>query len=694
MSVYFRIFADTADASISVSNATYATARSATTATVTNTVQPSVGQSFSGANYALGQYFGQFDTSAVTAGAGTGSLSVNIPFAASVGGDTIELREASSLSNKIAGGSLSGLTLFGSVAMPTVGSARTSIAISDISGLSRSATLKLLLHSQNERLNVAPTGAERCQIDSADQAGTTSDPYLDLIAGNAWVFVGVSSVAEVTTTSHALTEPAGVAQGDLLVAIISSRIASTTAITLPSGGEWTLVTEQKNNNTATNTSATPSGMMAYCVRGASAPNLTFTHPTTPSVALGRIVAYRNVDSSSPKDTQTSFTTATNVTAVSGTGLTTAADDELIVVGACGGQEATWTTFAAATDPTTSSGTGSGITADPAPNVWQERADSNTVTGADTSLGIADVVKTAAGATGNLTVTASQGAAHVIVAGAFKLAPANNNKTLAAGAGSFSLTGTAATLKEARKVVPDAGAYALTGTAAALTKGKRLAAAAGSFALTGTAATLLHKWIISTGAGSFALTGTVATLKHGWKVTADAGSYSLTGTDAALKHGWKLAAAAGSFVLTGTDATLTKAGGLNNYTIAAGAGAFALTGSTASVLLKRVLSAGAGAYALTGTATATLHGWRNPAAAGSFALTGQAATLKATKRVVPDAGSFALSGNVVSLFQARRLTANSGAYLLTGTDVDLTTGGGGEATDPSSWLVLARRTGRR
>ena len=81
----------------------------------------------------------------------------------------------------------------------------------------------------------------------------------------AWSIVGVSISVEVTATSHTLTVPAGIAAGDLLVACIASRIASTTSITLPTGGEWTLVGEQKANNILTTSSALPSAMMAYCV---------------------------------------------------------------------------------------------------------------------------------------------------------------------------------------------------------------------------------------------------------------------------------------------------------------------------------------------------------------------------------------------------------------------------------------------
>lgn len=235
----------------------------------------------------------------------------------------------------------------------------------------------------------------------------------------AWSIVGVGSVVEVTAQSHALTEPAGVASGDLLIACISSRIASTSSVALPSGGEWTRVGEQKANNTVTTSSALPSAMMAWAIRGASAPNLTFIHPTAPSVAIGRIVAYRGNLSASPLDVSTAATTGTGTTAVSVAGLTTTVADDLIVAMAAGGQEANWSSFNATTPAGASGATN---TATAPTTTWIERADSVTTTGADTSLGIFDALKTAAGATGNLTVTASVSAGHSVIAGAFKILP--------------------------------------------------------------------------------------------------------------------------------------------------------------------------------------------------------------------------------------------------------------------------------
>ena len=235
------------------------------------------------------------------------------------------------------------------------------------------------------------------------------------VALSAWSLVGVSTPVTVTATGHTLTEPAGVQQGDILIACIASRIASTTSITLPSG--WTLVNESKTNNVVAGaTTGVASGMMAWIIRGAAAPALTFTHPTAPSVAMGNIVAYRNNAGATPVDVNSAAVTATNVTAVSVAGLTSTLTEDLLVAMTAGGRAATWSSFNATTP---SGASGATDTATPPSATWRERMDATTTTGADTSLGIFDAIKTDAGATGNFTVTASLGAGHVVIAAAIK-----------------------------------------------------------------------------------------------------------------------------------------------------------------------------------------------------------------------------------------------------------------------------------
>jgi hypothetical protein len=101
----------------------------------------------------------------------------------------------------------------------------------------------------------------------------------------------------------------------------------------------------------------------------------------------------------------------------------------------------------------------------------------------------------------------------------------------------------------------AGSYALTGSAAALKAARLLAAAAGAYTLTGSAATVRVARLLSAAAGAYVVTGQAAGLYKGRTLTAGAGSYGLSGSAAALKAARKIVATAGTYALTGSDATL-------------------------------------------------------------------------------------------------------------------------------------------
>lgn len=176
-------------------------------------------------------------------------------------------------------------------------------------------------------------------------------------------------------------------------------------------------------------------------------------------------------------------------------------------------------------------------------------------------------------------------------------------SLTAAAGSFALTGTAATPKIARVVSAAAGSYSLTGTIVTLRKNLPLAAGAGSYSLTGTAASLLHQWKLPAAAGSYAVTGTLASLSRGALLSVDAGAYILSGAAAALEHDFPLLAEAGSYALTGTAAGLTV-----GFRIAAAAGIFTLAGAAAAVIMARRIVAGEGIYSLVGVDAALTMVW--------------------------------------------------------------------------------------
>jgi hypothetical protein len=191
------------------------------------------------------------------------------------------------------------------------------------------------------------------------------------------------------------------------------------------------------------------------------------------------------------------------------------------------------------------------------------------------------------------------------------------------------------------------------------------ALAGSYAITGTAASVLHGWRVAAAAGSYAVTGTDADLDKGQTLHTDAGSYAVTGTAASLKHGWKVAAAAGSYAVTGTAATVSWSG--ESKTITAGVGSYAVTGADVTLNIINVLSAGSGSYAITGTDATLNYGKTVAAAAGSYLVTGVNASPEHGWVVAAAAGSYAVTGSTVTLTLStdKRIAALAGSYVVTG-----------------------------
>ena len=207
--------------------------------------------------------------------------------------------------------------------------------------------------------------------------------------------------------------------------------------------------------------------------------------------------------------------------------------------------------------------------------------------------------------------------------------AGGGATITGDSGSYTLTGTAATLKAGRKLAADSGTYNLTGTAAALKVGRKLTADSGTYTLTGTAVAFKRGYALGAESGTYTVSGTSVNLKAGRKLTADSGSYALTGTDVTLNY-----SPAGSYNLTAESGTYT------------------LTGTAATLKVSRKLTADSGTYALTGTAAGLAKG----------------------VRLTAESGSYTLTGSNVAFARTYVLTAESGAYTLTGTSAGLTWSG--------------------
>ncbi len=248
-------------------------------------------------------------------------------------------------------------------------------------------------------------------------------------------------------------------------------------------------------------------------------------------------------------------------------------------------------------------------------------------------------------------------------------------TLTCDAGSYSLTGTDATLTVGRTIDCDAGSYAVTGTDAALTVGRTIVAEA----------------------GSYTVAGTDADLTVGRTISADAGTYTLTGTDAGLTVARVLDAASGTYTLTGTAADLDYSGaGGPTYTLAADAGTYALSGTAATLTVSRTISAEAGTYTLTGTDATLAFTRLLTAEAGTYTLTGTDATLAFTRLLTAEAGTYTLTGTDAALIASRALGADAGVYALTGTAAALTYSGAAPdlAAEADTWRARARPTAWR
>lgn len=277
--------------------------------------------------------------------------------------------------------------------------------------------------------------------------------------------------------------------------------------------------------------------------------------------------------------------------------------------------------------------------------WTEPTNGTARNGATTEneLAIAHAVQTSAAANATTWTRPSSGLVNMRTS-TYKVPSAN--PILAAGAGSYVLSGTATALKVARKVVAGAGSFVITGVAATLRRVFKLPAAAGSFTLTGTAVVFHRTYILPVGAGSFVLSGTATGVYYGRKLVAGTNSFALTGTAVTLRRNLPLVAGGGSFLLTGASVALVQS--TANTFIVADAGSFQLAGSNIAILHKYILGAASATYTLSGTAAFVGRQFKAQAALGNFLLSGQSATLRRTLIIVGGAAAFILDGKTVAL----------------------------------------------
>lgn len=229
----------------------------------------------------------------------------------------------------------------------------------------------------------------------------------------SWEFIQVGSARSVTTGDLTANLPATCLPGDLLVACIAGR--GNAAFAAPVG--WAIIEQLAAGNTSSSGGSTNAGigLMAYRIHESGDVSPTFTR-SGGDAGYARVVCYRHTSAITLGDSgiERPAVGAETITLAAGIDTTTA--NELIVACLCGGDNDFASGFTA-TDPSTPSGDTD--TSTQPTGAWIERSDNTTTAGADTSLAIADAVKSAPGNTGPISATHARDCRHVLIAAAFR-----------------------------------------------------------------------------------------------------------------------------------------------------------------------------------------------------------------------------------------------------------------------------------
>ena len=187
------IFPNSTDGYIQSLDTVYATARagSGLVADTAGTTISVLGQRLSGGNYTIQEAFQAYDTSVIgdTDTVSAVVLDLWVSSDQSVTDFTLQVRTYDwgaglTTADWTAGADLGALTLLGTLASAGVSAAAynavTENGTNFQSWVNKTGTSYLMMHSQNQLDNVAPTGNEYLQVRQPEQAGTTNDPKITI----------------------------------------------------------------------------------------------------------------------------------------------------------------------------------------------------------------------------------------------------------------------------------------------------------------------------------------------------------------------------------------------------------------------------------------------------------------------------------------------------------------------------------
>lgn len=232
--------------------------------------------------------------------------------------------------------------------------------------------------------------------------------------------------------------------------------------------------------------------------------------------------------------------------------------------------------------------------------------------------------------------------------------------VAGDAGSFSVSGNAATLARGRNMVADLGQFSLTGAGHELLLSRLLPADARSFALAGydTTFQLAGSKELPSEAGVFLVASNAATLLWARPLSAGNRALSLSLSDAGLLHRQRLIATTYGLALSGQTSSLSQ-----TYRLAADAAIFSLITQSTSLRKGARIGPVSTIFALEGKATQRRITRVLSSALLPLGISGAVAQLIAAKRLNASASSFALSGLPAGLFPSQAYELLAEAYAL-------------------------------
>jgi hypothetical protein len=137
-----------------------------------------------------------------------------------------------------------------------------------------------------------------------------------------------------------------------------------------------------------------------------------------------------------------------------------------------------------------------------------------------------------------------------------VAIAEDNITLVANAGSYSITGNAMSPKKTSLLTAAVGSYVLTGNAMSPKKTSKITADVGTIIITGNDMAPKKTSLLTAGIGNYTLTGNAMDAHKQYLIPLDSGAFSLVGNDLLFQRSYVLGAVSGTFAIVGNAVSFT------------------------------------------------------------------------------------------------------------------------------------------